>query len=356
VELNTPEGRMSWNMPATMYVPYQQNESRQPNFLRVQDVMILDILRTNYDPSKTPQPKPIYFAVTVANSNMIGLRDYLTMEGLVFRVNPKDHDSIDPDRIRESLFDTFQGHFRGIDNPKVHFDDNIQKLLQNYRSAFLQLAYYYSMLPDTGTSITAPESLSERRAEFSELSNRDKALTVLETMDQVIPESVRPISNPDLSVQLGRMYSDLGKPEELRKRLEMASARPDLRLETRARLASYWITSFGDTERARAVIAEGLKDETDPEAYYTIGAQLYQGGAPRLASEYFEHIYQLNPNDGQVIGALMQSYENSGQISKAIGILEDWVQRHPQDKGASQRLDQLRKRIASDTTSPVKVN
>jgi tetratricopeptide (TPR) repeat protein len=357
VELNTPDGKMEWTVPAAMYVPYKEKESRQPNFLRVQDWMILDILRTNYDPSKTPVPRPIYFAVTVANSNMIGLRDNLTMEGLVFRVNPKSREQLDPDLIQHHLFETFQGHFRGIDDPAVHFDDNIQKLLQNYRSAFLQLAYYYSSQPESPEAAPAAyESLDDRKANFDKLSNRQKALTLLEMMDEVIPESVRPISNPELSVQLGRMYADLGKPDELRRRLEMASQRRDLRLETRARLASFWITSFGDTQKARRLIDAGLEGDGTQEDYYTIGSQLYSGGASALAADYFERIYRQDPSDGQIIGALLQSYENSGQRDKAAQLLEEWVQRHPQDRGAQQRLDQLRQRTLADTISPTKVN
>jgi len=239
----------------------------------------------------------------------------------------------------------------------VHFDDNISKLLQNYRSAFLQLAYHYSMEPDSPMAgATSYESLADRKANFDKLSNRQKALTLLEMMDEVIPEAVRPISNVELSVQLGRMYSDLGKPDELRRRLEMASDRADLRLETRGRLAAYWISSFGDTGKARQVIEEGLGGSTDVEAYYTIGSQLFSGGAPAMAAEYFERVYRANPNDGQLIGALLQSYENAGQTDKAVKLLEEWVQSHPQDRGAKQRLEQVQQRLTADTTSPTAVN
>ncbi len=352
VELNTPEGKMSWNVPAAMYVPYRQDESRQPNFLRVQDVMILDILRTNWDPAKTPKPKPIYFAVTVANSNMVGLRDFLTMEGLVFRVNPAGRQMIDPAAIERHLFETFQGHFRGIADPGVHFDDNVQKLLQNYRSAFLQLAYHFSSQPDpAGFAPTKYESLTDREKNFDKLANKDKALTLLEMMDQAVPESVRPIGNPELSAQLGRMYADLGKPEELRRRLELATDRTDMRLESRARLASIWVTSFNDTAQANKIIQAGMSSTPTPEELYTVGSQLYSGGAYRLAADYFERAYQMNPNDGQAIGALLQSYENAGKPDKAAEVLQDWVSRHPTDKSAKQRLDQIRQRLTGDTSS-----
>jgi tetratricopeptide (TPR) repeat protein len=143
----------------------------------------------------------------------------------------------------------------------------------------------------------------------------------------------------------------MGKTDELRRRLEMAAAREDLPLQTRARLASYWITSFGDTAQAAKLIDGGLSPTPTAEDLYSAGSQLYGGGAYALASVYFQRAYDADPNDGQAIGALLQSYENSGQISKAIDALQDWVNRHPQDRSAKQRLDQMRARVAGDTTA-----
>ncbi|MBU1983922.1 DUF2723 domain-containing protein [bacterium] len=353
IELNTPDGTMTWNMPATMYIPIRSEQrDRQNNFLRVQDILILDILRTNYDRAKTPQPKPIYYAVTVANSNMIGLRDYLTMEGLVFRVNPRGRQPMDPQRIRRNLFETFNDHFRGIADPDVHYDDNIQKLLQNYRSAFLQLAYYYSTLPGSDPTPSSYKALDERIANFDKLSNREKALTVMMKMDEVIPESIRPISNVDLSMQLGKMFADLGEPEQFRRRLEMAAKRQGIRLDTRARLAGYWVAEFGDTQRARDLLTEALSPTPTVDELRMIGRETYAAGAAALAGEYFRRAYQQDPSDGQTIGALIQVYEATGNNAGAREVLEEWVARHPSDRGAVERLEQVRSRMGKDTAPP----
>ncbi len=354
VELNTAEGKMSWTLPAAMYVniPGREDPNRAPNFLRVQDIMILDILRTNFDPAKTPNPRPIYFAVTVANSNMIGLRDYLTMEGLVFRVNPRAKQinmEIDPVALEKHIFETFRESFRGIDDPGVHFDDNVSKLLQNYRSAFLQLAYYYSSVPDTTTATATPASLDERMENFKRLPNRQKALTLLEYMDKVVPEEVRPIGNPELSVQLGRMYYELGKPDELKRRLDLATSRTDLRFDSRVRLAALWAAQFNDTAKARMSLNQALGENPSGDLCYQAGTQLFQSGAHQLASEMFEKALQLNPNDGSVVGALMQSLDAIGDLSRARTVLQSWVDKHPTDAGAKRRLEQLDQRLSGDT-------
>jgi hypothetical protein len=352
--MNTPEGKLSWTVPAAMYVPTRESESRQNNFLRVQDVMILDVLRTNWDPARTPVPKPVYFAVTVANSNMVGLRDHLTFEGLVFRVNPKGRQPVDSELLRRNLLETFDGHFRGINDPKVHFDDNVEKLLQNYRSGYLQLAYYYSTLPDTNASAGSQyESLTERVANFDRLSNRQRALTVMMKLDELVPESVRVITNPELSLQIAKMYYDMGRPDEMIRRLEQLTARKDLRLEMRMRVAGFWAAYGKNAARSQELMDQALGSAPTAEQCYAAGRELFTAGSYAMAAQCFEKALALNPNDGQSIGALMQAYEYSGNKSRAVAVLQDWVARHPSDRGAKQRLDQM---MAADTGAPRAAN
>lgn len=358
VELNTPDGKMVWTMPAAMYVKISEDEKdRQNNFLRVQDIMILDILRTNYDASRTPVPRPVYFAVTCANSNMIGLRDYLTFEGLVFRISPRKNAPMDAAAVRRNFFTTFNGHFRGINDSHVHFDDNVEKLLQNYRSGFLQLAYYYSTLPDSTPQAELPsKSADELIRNFDKLSNRQKALAVMMKMDAVIPESIRPISNPELSVQIGRMYSDLGRPDEFRRRLEAATTRTDIRQEQRLRLAAYWFSYFNDSTHANKLIADALGPNPSADQYYSAGREMFSAGAYPAAAEYFNKCLTMNQDDGQAIGGLLQCYQNMGDLISAQTLLESWLARHPGDKGAKQRLDQLHGHAVADTNTPRSVN
>jgi hypothetical protein len=355
VELNTPEGKMLWTMPATMYIPIRENETnRANNFLRVQDIMVLDIIRTNYDPAKTKVPKPIYFGVTVANSNMIGLRDYLTMEGLVFRINPRGRQMMDAEKIRQNLFATFKDHFRGIADPKVHYDDNVERLMQNYRSAFLQLSYYYLTQPDANPQAGSEYTTTDQKmAHFDQLSNHQKALAVLDKMSELIPEKARPIDNIELSVQIGRMYQELGRPNELRSRLEEASKATDMRLETAARIAAMWVVGFNDTTRADALINRVMGDSPKTDSYTAVGRELYSTGAYIWAAKYFEKALAADPNNGNVVGGIIQAYEYSGQRDKAAGILEQWVARHPTDQGAKQKLDEMRAQFSG---APIKTN
>lgn len=352
VELNTPEGKMSWDVPGAMYIPYKQGEPRDPNFLRVQDQMILDILRTNYDRAKTPNPRPIYFAVTVANSNMVGLRDFLTMEGLVFKVSPGGSRGIDAEVIKNHIMNTFDGHFRGISDPSVHFDDNVSKLLQNYRSMFLQLGYYYRSQPDApGFQPRKFDTLAEQMENFELLSNRDKALALLRRMDELIPEEVRPISNIELSLQIGRMFSELGANDEMRKRLDWAEQREDLPLETKLRVAASYAGQIKDKERAGEIARAALGDNPTVEQLYSAGTTMYSSDAFEMAAEFFERAMEIDPRNGQAIGGLLQSYDRLGLTDKSITLLENWLVTTPNDVNARRRLEDLKSRAGARDTS-----
>ena len=76
------------------------------NYLKVQDIMILKIL------DDLENERPIYFAVTVAPSNRVGLEKYLQMEGLVYKVTNKKTHNWDPNypspRINFSKMEKFK--------------------------------------------------------------------------------------------------------------------------------------------------------------------------------------------------------------------------------------------------------
>ncbi|MBM3324496.1 MAG: tetratricopeptide repeat protein, partial [Calditrichaeota bacterium] len=346
VELETPHGKMVWNMPATLYVPYKQGE-RDKNFLRVQDMMVLDIIRTNYDVRKTPNPRPIYFAVTVASTNLAGLRDYLTMEGLAFRLNPAGGDMIDPERMFHNIAVVYRDHYRGLNDPKVHFDDNIQRLLQNYRSSFLQLAYHYMNLPeDTGRSTLAYSGGEVKAEDFKKLSNRDKALFLLDQMEYYMPEKINPILNTELSLQLGKMYYDLGRPEELRWRVDQVAQQENIPPETLARYAAILYQVFQDSARVHRLVDRILQSKDTPKIAQAASV-LYGVRAYDEAARLYEYALKENAEDGQTVGALVQCYERTRRYEEAVRTIRKWLQAHPNDAGAASRLDHFEKLMAT---------
>jgi len=120
-------------------------EDRQGNklyYTRVQDDLIMDILKTN------KWVRPVYFANTVSRNSQLNLQPYFRLEGQAFRVIPKKSDDVSfygyghlnkdihTARLKRFLY-------REMDNPNAYFDENIRRMLDNYRYSFTQLADNY---------------------------------------------------------------------------------------------------------------------------------------------------------------------------------------------------------------------
>jgi hypothetical protein len=152
-ELSRGKTKLSWALAA----------SSEYRWLRVQDVMVYNIIRwVNWE-------RPIYFAVTVSRDNRIGLDAYLRMEGMVLRLEPNkdpqvvsgtDSYGMNPVRTEFSLDSVY--NIRNLLDQEVYKDDNMLKLISNYRSAYLQLASDYSEDGRYDQAVGALDKLEER--------------------------------------------------------------------------------------------------------------------------------------------------------------------------------------------------
>lgn len=131
---------------------YQGNylgSDRQGNelyYTRIQDDMILDILKTNN------WVRPVYFAITVSQDGQLNMQPYFRLEGKAFRVVPVRQNQqfgyVDPvihgERLREF-------RFREIGNPDAYFDENIRRMVDNYRTVITRQAQAWAELnqPDS---------------------------------------------------------------------------------------------------------------------------------------------------------------------------------------------------------------
>jgi hypothetical protein len=165
--------------------------------LLVQDLMVHNIIASNQ------WKRPIFFAVTVAPDSKIGLDDYLWFEGLAWKLEPRkvspDDYGLEASVLEKNLYDEPEGFsttprygykFRNVADPNVYFDENISRLMRNYRVAFRGLAMYYS-----------------------NIHQRDKSVATLERMDTLMPRSKLPMEW-DLSLNFANFYKELGRPDK----------------------------------------------------------------------------------------------------------------------------------------------
>ncbi len=251
--------------------------------IRVQDIMIIHIL------SQNKFKRPIYFAVTVANENKIGLQPYLRMDGLAFRILPvkTGRPVIDPEILRTNLFEKYK--FRNLNNPDVYYNENIIALLGNYRSAFLTLAQHY---------------LAKNQ--------KEKALEVLDYMTAQIPEEVIPPTDPNLTILIGQLYRSAGRPEELKKRLDFIIRRTPLSAEQKAQFLP-WYSDMASNPVAAESLALNILEE--------------------------------NPNVNQAYGFLVNYYRRNKSYEKGIEILQKWLQVSPNNTMAQNLLDEFKRNL-----------
>ncbi|MGE5314373.1 MAG: DUF2723 domain-containing protein [Acidobacteriota bacterium] len=164
-------GVIKFTMPYTMTFG-------QIKAIRVQDIITYDIIMTN------KWERPIYFAVTSTPDSKLGLDRYFRMDGLAMKMvpfqTPSDEGLIVDSILAANLYNTpkvpsktFQrGYlFRGLNNPNVYYDENVTRLVMNYRNSFLRLALHH--LNDT--------------------KDNARAVAALDSMESKIPSEVIPM-------------------------------------------------------------------------------------------------------------------------------------------------------------------
>ena len=279
-----PEEEITWKMKPTL----------GSGGIRVQDLMIFIIVNgANWK-------QPVYFAVTVSNENRIGLDKYLSMEGLVYKLNPKKVDRIDEEEIYSNIIPEYADssdendfgniyRFRNLNNPDVYLNPNSQRLMQNYRTGFIQAT-----------------------VEFIKNKEFDKAKTLLNYMEEKIPEENIPITNKGLYLEIGRLYGMIGDTTELSNRLENFIKRKDLSKRDILGAAQIYYMELGDYDKSEEII---------------------------------KRIYVKNPADPQIIGFLYQLYDESKQYGKAIRLLDEWLVRNPNDSQAKMLKNKIMQEI-----------
>lgn len=165
-------GKLTW----TMQVPAQFGEV---GAARVQDLVSLDIIM------QAKWKRPIYIAVTCSDDSKLSLDEYLSMEGMAWRLVPKkllnkNIDYVNEPIMHAQLFNEPDGFsksyqpgfkWRGLNDKSIYLDDNHLRLTQNYRNSFMRLAIHYLYL--------------ER--------NNSKVIETLDRMEKIIPKNNIPM-------------------------------------------------------------------------------------------------------------------------------------------------------------------
>ena len=102
-------------------------------------LMIWRVVKHNWE------KRPIYFAVTVPDINMAGLKSYLSMEGMAYKlVRTRGYEQFEEEKIRRNLLEVYR--YTGVADSTVHKDPVARRLLSNYLILFDGLVRAYIRL------------------------------------------------------------------------------------------------------------------------------------------------------------------------------------------------------------------
>jgi len=344
-----PEGYIEWNLKPTY----------AGQALKTQDLMVLRII------NDTKWRYPIYFAVTVGNENRIGLEDYLGMEGLTFRLNSHKISLVDKEKMKANLLtdigdvtwskefipsslvkdktdsnkttwsrDFQTGYmFRNLGNKNVYYSDQIIRLMQNYRSGYLQLAvvYYFEYQDMLNDPSNRPEEIE---------TARQKVLSVLQKMDQNLPQETIPITTNDHAFQIGHLYSRIGEKDIFKSILEDLNGRRNVSVEEKLKFGQAYIQELGDTESALNIF-RGLYDSYLGVENLVRAKGIKKAGLTQSSWDKWQRQYS------EIVSSLVLTYRSSESWEPMESVLNDWLVRNPNDFNAKEMLNEVRRNIGN---------
>lgn len=131
----------------------QQQGNQVITALKANDLLLIDIIKAN------KWERPFYFSITVSEDNYVGLGDYLVMEGMAqklvpYKTNDITGEGLNEKVMKECLFNNpaepsktpqYGFRFTGLNNKKLFYNEDQNRMMQTYRTVFLRLAYNYAM-------------------------------------------------------------------------------------------------------------------------------------------------------------------------------------------------------------------
>lgn len=182
--------------------------------LQAADFAVYNMLRTT---AQNEWNRPLYFAVTVAQSGRLGLQNYLQLEGQAYRILPIRHNQR-LGRVIPGVTDERMSQFRFTNtaNPSTYFNTDARRMVDGYRLHFSHTAEQLANkgYPEDGRSLldeftdavpfsTIPGDLRT----LMSTARAYRALGDLETLSRVLQEAQPVVFNELRAAQGRRQFS-----------------------------------------------------------------------------------------------------------------------------------------------------
>ena len=176
---------------------------RGQGFLRPQDVAVYEILMNNFT------TRPICFAVTVGRDNLLGIDEYLRLDGLAYKVvpakNTEDGNFVGASQLWTNLCSVFR--YRNLNNPVVYIEETSRRLSGNYKPLFASLAVELAKNPEGELNVR------DGKGDLRKASRKHLAIEALDKSQEVLPLE-RYGLDPGIAASIVSLYVSLGEKEK----------------------------------------------------------------------------------------------------------------------------------------------
>jgi len=180
-----------------------------------------------------------------------------------------------------------------------------------------------------------------------------------------------------IAVQIGRIYAMLGKPEEMKKRLDAITNKDNLSiqqayeygifylseaadpagarrmfdfcldqfddLENYRQIASIWLQMSNDDSYPQEIFRKFLLRHNDRQSKVRVASLALSIGLNELAFSIYEPMWLADPGDKAAVDGLIQYYQLKGNYERAMTLVNDWLGAYPSDA----EMQNKRERLAS---------
>ena len=244
--------------------------SENMSYLYTADLVAYDILRTA---AQQGWERPVYFAVTVSRDGQLDLQNYFQLEGQAFRVVPIRHEEGQLGRVvpEITLDHLSKFKFTNVADPDVYYDENIRRMMDNYRNIYAHTAMELS---EDGQEAAADTLLDRLMTEIP-----FETIPADERSFLLIAQAYQSAGNKERAVQIMKQAEPL-----VLARLTGAKTSRDADFAAQyVQMVRYTYLDAGDYEAASAFsdrLADALDDESYRQTPEEIERRLREGALP----------------------------------------------------------------------------
>jgi len=267
-------------------------------YYKVQDMMVMNIIQNNFP------DRPIHFAVTVSNPNMMGFEKFMKMEGMVYTLtNQVQNQDLDPVRTAELVDNVY--HYRGLEGTPGYLNSDTRGLLSNYFATNHRLTRWAQ------EKITALDQEKETLTKDDTTSTQD----TLNTKNQE---------------RLAEIEKERQEKIDFAEKYIAKTAKIMSWDWRHYYFSSQFYRSIKDFDKARSLLEQGMTLGKYEDVMGSQLGQIYmdQENYPE-AENLFLKIMESKPGDFQVVNALSDVYEKQNKFDHAKTILKKFVDENP---------------------------